>query len=148
LSEFATVNSFEIALQSSLFDPPRFEGASVLFHAFKSQRLWRTGRHGQHTSHGLFEFVTHSEFAYSRLFSPRNIISWLNRPIKTVSSIPYFVTDWCGGSENRNTTDEIKFRSRISFTVRIGLMRNEKDYNKLTREAAKGAQHHRGRTKS
>jgi hypothetical protein len=43
----------------------------------------------------------------------------------------------------------------IDIVLKISLLRftsqyveKEKDYNKLTREAAKGAQHHRGRTKS
>jgi hypothetical protein len=72
--------------------------------------------------HGLFEFVTHFEFAYSRLFNPRSII--LTKQANQNGFfyfVLYFVTDWCGGSETRNTTDEIKFQSRISFTVRIGL---------------------------
>jgi hypothetical protein len=45
---------------------------------------------------------------------------------------------------NATTGHKLQGSSKDNLVV----SRNEKDYNKLTREAAKGAQHHRGRTKS
>jgi hypothetical protein len=42
----------------------------------------------------------------------------------------------------------IRIHNGRNETIALAYKYHEKDYNKLTREAAKGAQHHRGRTKS